>query len=123
MKKTLLPQLQEPEARTAVAEALTALFERWQLHEVNQAQLLGLTSVLQLKQKIIQADSQTMERAGHLLGLDRALNKRYSMDPERGDRWIFTPNDYLNGFTPLSIMLENGLLGIASIRTVAESGH
>jgi len=121
MKKTLLPELEDPEARAAVAEALMALFARWQLHEVNQAQLLGLTSVLDLKQKIIQADDETMERAGHLLAIDRALQQRYVGQPERRDRWVFVANDYLNGLTPLSIMLEDGLQGIMSIRGMAES--
>lgn len=123
MKKTLLPELQEPEARAAVAEALMALFGRWQLHEVNQAQLLGLSSVLDLRQKLIQADSETMERAGHLLAMDRALQQRFVTQPERSDRWIFTTNDFLGGLTPLSIMLENGIQGIISIRGIAESKH
>jgi len=123
MKKTLLPELQEPEARAAVAEALMGLFERWQLHEVNQAQLLGLTSVLDLKRKIIDANTETMERAGHLLAIDRALRQRFMAQPERRDRWIFTANDFLTGLTPISIMLEDGLKGIMSIRGMAESQH
>ena len=123
MKETLLPELQEPEARAAVAEALMALFERWQLHEVNQAQLLGLSSAVELKQKIIQADSDTMERVGYLLTIDRALLKRFPYQPEQRDLWIFATSDHLNGLTPLSIMLENGLQGIMSISDLAELKH
>lgn len=123
MKKSLLPELHEPEARAAVAEVLKALFDRWQLHEVNQAQLLGLSSGIELKQKIIQANTETMERAGNLLAIDRALLKRFPNQPERHDRWVFTANDHLDGLTPLSIMLENGLRGILSIRALAELRH
>jgi myo-inositol catabolism protein IolC len=123
VNKTLLPELQDPEARIAVAEALLALFERWQLHEVNQAQLLGLNSVKGLKQKIVQAETETMERAGYLLAIDRALRQRTAAQAEREKNWIFTPNDYLSGLTPLSIMLEDGLQGIMSIRDMAESKH
>ena len=123
MSKSLLPELQDPEARIAVAEALLALFERWRLHEVNQAQLLGLKSVKGLKQKIVQAETETMERAGHLLAIDRALRQRTAGQVEREQNWIIIPNDYLSGLTPLSIMLEDGLKGIMSIRDMAESKH
>ena len=121
MKKTLLPQLEDSEAREAVAEALIALFARWDLHEVNQAQLLDLSSMLDLKQKLLQADSNTMERAGYLLAIDRALLKRYPSEPEKRDKWVFTANDNLDGLTPLAVMLEKGVPGIEVIKVLAES--
>lgn len=121
MKETLLPELTDPEARTAVAEALGALFQRWGIHEVNQAQLLALTSVMDLKGKILEANSVTMERAGHILAIDRALRKRYPYQSMQRDQWIFTTNEKLDHLTPLSVMLKKGLPGIKVIRELVET--
>jgi hypothetical protein len=122
MTDTLLPQLEDPEAREAVAEALMALFTRWGLHEVNQAQLLGLASVYELKRKIVTADSNTMERAGYLLAVDRALLKQFPLQSGKRDRWIFTGNARLGGLTPFAVMLEKGVPGIVLIKNLVESG-
>lgn len=122
MTETLLPQLEDPEAREAVAEALMALFARWGLHEVNQAQLLGLTSVYELKRKIVAAGTNTMERAGYLLAVDRALLKLFPTQPGKRDRWIFTGNARLSGLTPLAVMLEKGVPGFILIKKLVESG-
>jgi hypothetical protein len=122
MTETLLPQLEDPEAREAVAEALMALFARWGLHEVNQAQLLGLSTVYQLKRKIVDAGSDTMERAGYLLAVDRALLKQFPSRPGKRDRWIFTGNVRLGGLTPLAVMLEKGVPGMILIKKLVESG-
>lgn len=120
MTDTLLPQLEDPEAREAVAEALMALFARWDLHEVNQAQLLGLSSVYELKRKMVEASSDTMERAGYLLAVDRALLKQFPAQPGKRDRWIFTRNAKLGGLTPLAVMLEQGVPGIILVKELVE---
>lgn len=122
MAETLLPQLEDPEARKAVAEALMVLFARWGLHEVNQAQLLDLPSVYELKRKIVDAGSDTMERAGYLLAVDRALLKQFPSQPGKRDRWIFSGNAQLGGLTPLAVMLEKGVPGIILIKKLVESG-
>lgn len=122
MPQTLLPQLEDPEARKAVAEAVMALLARWGLHEVNQARLLGLPTVFELKRKIVDADSQTMERIGYLLAIDRALLKRFPYEPGKRDRWVFTANEHLDGLTPLSLMLEKQVKGLIVVRALAESG-
>ena len=121
MSDTLLPQLKEPDARDAVAEAVMALFARWGLHEVNQAQLLSLSSVSKFKHKIRQANTDTMVRLGNLLAIDRALFKRFPADSGRRDQWIFTANENLEGLTPLAVMLDKGLAGIEVVRGLAEA--
>ena len=122
MTETLLPQLEDPEAREAVAEALMALLVRWDLHEVNQAHLLGLSTVYDLKRKIVAARFETMERAGYLLAIDRALLQRFPSQPGMRDRWIFTGNARLDGLTPLAVMLEKGVPGMIVIKKLLESG-
>ena len=122
MQDTLLPQLEDPEARKAVAEAVLALFNRWNLHEVNQARLLGIPTVIELKRKIVDADTDTMERIGYLLAIDRALLKHYPLESRERDRWIFTANEHLHGLTPLSVMLEKGIAGLVVVKALIVSG-
>jgi hypothetical protein len=120
--ETLLPQLKDPEAREAVADAVMALLNRWGLHEVNQARLLGLTSIVDCKRKIAAADSTSMERAGYLLAIERALLKRFPGQAHKHDEWIFLRHDRLAGLAPLSIMLEKGVPGMILVKKLAESG-
>jgi hypothetical protein len=121
--KTLLPELKSPETRHAVAEVLIAQFERWDVHALNRASLLGLTGTMVLDpDHPLPEDPAVLERAGHLLAIDRALLKRYPYQPERRDHWITHPNAKLDGKTPLELMLEGGVPAIREVRVLAESG-
>lgn len=122
MADTLLPQLEDPEAREAVADAVLALLIRWGLHEVNQARLLDLNSVVECKREIMAADSTTMERAGYLLAIERALLKRFPAQVQKRDEWIFMRHERLADLSPISIMLEKGMSGMILVKKLAESG-
>ena len=122
MTKTLLPELHDKEARQAIAESVLSLLQRWNLHEINQSELLGLPSIVEVYQRKLQtANAETMTRIGHILAIDRALQKRFPHEPARRDQWIFSPNMSLNDETPLSTMLKSGLPGILLVRNLIES--
>ena len=120
--ETLVPELKDPETRKALAEVIIAQFERWKLHEVNQAMLLGLSEVTELRQgKPLPDDQAVLEHVGHLLAIDRALLKLYPYQPERRARWISSPQPRLGGRTPLEAMLGGGIQGIKEVRAAVES--
>jgi len=121
MVETLLPQIKDPEARRAIVDAIFALFARWHLHEINQAQLLGIGSVSDLKQyKFPTDDAAVLTRMGDLLAIDRALLKYFPYQPTARDLWITIPQDRLDGEVPLAIMLAQGSIGISKVRQFAE---
>jgi hypothetical protein len=121
MTDTLLPQLEDPEARKALVEAIFALFERWHVHELNQARLLGIDSVSDIKNNKFPDDaSQVLENIGQLLAIDRALLKFFPYEPTARDQWIFVPQPKLENETPLTIMLEQGIEGIRKVRELLE---
>lgn len=121
MKKTLLPELEDAESRRAIAEVIIELLQRWELHEINQACLLGLPSIVELREgKLLMADKNVMQRVGHLLAIHRALQKKFPNQPLQRDHWVLTPNASLNNDIPLSVMLDKGLDGILLVRELVE---
>ena len=122
MVETLLPEIKDPGARRAIVDAVFALFDRWHLHEINQAQLLDIEKVTELKQYTFPTDdASVLTRMGDLLAIDRALYKYFPYQPTARDLWITLPKDDLDGETPLAIMLAQGSTGISKIRRFAES--
>jgi hypothetical protein len=121
MSQTFLPQLNSIENRKLIAEILVELFKQWELHELNQAELLGLKSMAKLKHGNPLPDTgHILERAGHLLAIHRALIKLYPTQENKRNQWITRANLEFNHTTPLKIMLEEELDGIKKVREFVE---
>ena len=122
MPETRLQELRDPEARQAVIEAASALFKRWELHPVNQAALLGVADMTDLKDAGLLSDgSSVFKRIGHLLAIDRALLKHFPYQATTRDRWVWQELPQLHGLTPMAFMLQEGLEGIKQVRQMLES--
>lgn len=121
MLKTWLPEVKDMETRRALTVAVLALFASWQLHEVNQAELLGLRDISGLRTgEPLPEDAEVLERAGHLLAIGRALRKAYPKQLSKRTNWISSPHEKLFGATPLQYMLAGDVETIRRIRTLAE---
>ena len=121
MQKTWLPEVRDEETRLALAVAILALFTSWQLHEVNQAALLGIRDVSSLRAgEPLPEDEAVLERAGHLLAIGRALRSAFPNQLSPRTHWISSPNDNLFGATPLQYMLAGDVETIRKIRALAE---
>ena len=121
MNETLIPELNEPEALKALTEVITALLNRWGLHEVNQAALLNVTDMSRFKLgEPLPKDQAVLERTGYLLAIDRALKTLHPYTPRSRDRWISTPQAKFDGRSPLQVMLAEGIEGIKEIRRNVE---
>ena len=120
MSETWLPLLQTAEARRAVAEALLMIFERWGLDEDQQAELLGLPDIRPLQSgQALPDTARTLERAGHLLAIDRELHRLYPDDQAMADGWVIYHHSALDWSSPLAVMLT-GLDGIKKVRALLE---
>jgi hypothetical protein len=121
MQKTWLPEVKDEETRRALAVAVLALFASWQLHEVNQAALLGMRDVSCLRAgEPLPEDAAVLERAGHLLAIGRALRKAFPNQLSRRTQWVSSPHEKLFGATPLQYMLAGDVETISQIRALAE---
>ena len=121
MQKTWLPEVKDPETRRALSVAILALFASWQLHEVNQAALLGMRDVSSLHNgEPLPENAEVMERAGHLLAIGRALRKAFPNNLSQRTHWVSIANEKLFGATPLQYMLAGDIETIRQIRALAE---
>lgn len=119
---TSLPQLADEGTRQDLARVLTALFERWDLPTDVQLSLLGLSpesrKLLGLYRRGgrgLPASRDALDRAGYLLGMHKALRLLFPENPTLRYGWIRMRNRQLDGRTPLEVMLEEGLVGLARI--------
>lgn len=121
MTRTLLPEVHSAETRLALAEAVLAVLGGWGVAPAKQAALLGLADTTPLHQgQPLPANPATLERAGHLLGIERALKRRYPGDAAGAHAWLMLPVEELGGQPPLRVMLD-GVDGIKRVRSLLEA--
>ena len=109
-------------SRERLARVVVQLLEHWRLSAVDQATLLGLsansrTTVARYRRGEPLADSpDLLARAGHLLGIHKALRILFPHDLELVYRWVSAPNRRFGGEAPLAVMRRHGYEGILAVR-------
>jgi transcriptional regulator with XRE-family HTH domain len=108
-------------SRERLAKLVVSLLDRWQLPPNDQAALLGLSAqsrstVARYRRGEPLADSaDLLARAGHLLGIHKALRILFPHDLDLAYRWISAPNRRF-GASPLEVMKRHGYEGILAVR-------
>jgi hypothetical protein len=121
MTRTLLPELHSHETRLALAEAVLAVLGEWGVAPATQVELLGLAGAAAPSPgQPLPADPAVLERAGHLLGIERALKRRPPDAPAERHAWLMLPAAELAGRPPLRVMLD-GAAGIRRVRELLEA--
>jgi transcriptional regulator with XRE-family HTH domain len=109
-------------SRERLAKLVVALMDHWQLALPDQAALLGLSAqsrstIARYRKGEPFADSaDLLARAGHLLGIHKALRILCPHDRHLAYRWISAPNRRFGGVAPLEIMKSYGYEGILAVR-------
>jgi hypothetical protein len=109
-------------SRERLARVVAQLLERWKLSAVDQATLLGLSAnsrstIARYRRGEPLADSPDLiARAGHLLGIHKALRIIFPHDRDLAYRWVSAPNRRFGGEPPLAIMRRHGYEGILAVR-------
>jgi hypothetical protein len=113
--------LRSRSSRERLARMVVSLLEHWKLGPNDQAALLGLSAqsrstIARYRRGEPLADSaDLLSRAGHLLGMHKALRILFPQDLDLAYRWVTTPNRRF-GATPLEIMKRHGYEGILAVR-------
>ena len=109
-------------SRERLARMVVSLLDHWKLAPNDQAALLGLSAqsrstIARYRRGEPLADSaDLLSRAGHLLGIHKALRILFPHDLELAYRWVSAPNRRFGGATPLELMKRHGYEGILAVR-------
>ncbi|WP_428312041.1 antitoxin Xre-like helix-turn-helix domain-containing protein [Hydrocarboniphaga sp.] len=112
----------DKDERSRLARMVTRLFEHWGVDTSAQAELLGLsggsrTAVSRYRRGTPLPESRDLiDRVGNLFGIHKSLRLLYPHNPELVYGWPSLRNATLDNYTPLEIMVEQGLPGIVAIR-------
>jgi len=115
------PDLKTRESRTQLARMIVQLLDHWQLNATDQSLLLGLSSqsrstLARYRRGEPLADSaDLLARAGHLLGIHKALRILFPHDRDLAYRWVSAPNRRFGERAPLEIM-KQGFEGLLAVR-------
>ena len=113
--------LRARESRTALARMIVQLLDHWQLGAADQAVLLGLSgqsrsTLARYRRGEPLADSaDLLARAGHLLGIHKALRILFPHDRDLAYRWVAAPNRRFGERAPLDLM-KQGFEGLLAVR-------
>jgi transcriptional regulator with XRE-family HTH domain len=107
--------------RERLARMVAALLDHWELSPNDQAVLLGLSTqsrstISRYRRGEPLADSaDLLARAGHLLGIHKALRILFPHDRDLAYRWVSAPNRRFGERAPLEIM-KQGFEGLLAVR-------
>jgi hypothetical protein len=108
-------------SREKLARMVVRLFEHWNLAAPDQAALLGLSAgsratVARYRKGEPFGDSaDLLARAGHLLGIHKALRILFPQDRDLAYRWVSAPNRRFGDRPPLEVM-KQGFEGLLAVR-------
>lgn len=108
-------------SREGLAKMVVSLLDHWKLPLNDQAVLLGLSAqsrstIARYRRGEPFADNaDLLARAGHLLGIHKALRIMLPHDRDLAYRWISAPNRRFGERAPLEIM-KQGFEGLLAVR-------
>lgn len=109
---------------TAMARAITNLFDRWQLSDVEACEILGgmaaRTWARWKKGEIGRVDRDLAMRMSILLGIHKGLRYMFTA-PQRGYEWIKKANKAFGGKSALEVMLQGSMFDLARVRSYLDA--
>lgn len=116
------------ESRKKLAKLITHLFEKWGLDTATQLNLLGLSVTsrallgpYRMGTKPLPNTRDQFDRIGWLLAIHKALRLLYPYNEELRYHWIMHKNRAFHNQTPLELMVEEGIIGLAKVARYLDS--
>ena len=108
--------------RQRLTNMVLRLFELWGLAPADQSSMLGLstagrTTLARYRKgtSVLAANDDLLGRAGHLLGIHKALRMIFPQNKELAYRWVTQPNKRFSGQKPIDVM-KQGYEGLLAVR-------
>lgn len=117
-----VPDLTNEVTRRHLARVIATLFEKWELPTETQLALLGMSpesrkvlAQYRRGERSLPNSRDTLDRAGYLLGVHKALRLLFPEDTDLRYQWVQRRNRLLGERTPLEVMVDDGLVGLARV--------
>ena len=107
--------------RKALASMLMRLFDHWQLSTEEQLDALGFSTnnravlARYRRGEAIAASRDTLERAGHLLGIHKNTRLLFPHNRDLAYAWIKTRNRAFDQRSPIDVIREFGFAGLLMV--------
>nr|WP_246551384.1 MbcA/ParS/Xre antitoxin family protein [Geobacter hydrogenophilus] len=104
-----------------MAKIIMKLFTHWGLSTADQLELLGLSPKSRgllaryAKGEALPEGRDSLDRVGYLLAIHKSLRLLYPYNPEIRYSWVNRRNTAFNNLTPLAVMKEQGIIGLARV--------
>ncbi len=121
-----VPGLDAPVSRAALARLVTRLFNNWSLDQAEQLELLGLCtrSTARLRRfhrgAAVRISRDMLDRIGWLLSIYKTLYLLYPHNEQLRRAWMKRRNFVFENHTPIEVMRDGGLIGIARVARYLE---
>jgi len=109
-------------SRAGLARMTTRLFRLWGLSSADQLNLLGMQERCRYRlsryrhgKAALPGSRDIIDRVGWLMSIHESLGVLYPQNPEIKYSWINCRNKRFDNYTPLEVMREQGLIGIAKV--------
>ncbi|MFP5348257.1 MAG: antitoxin Xre/MbcA/ParS toxin-binding domain-containing protein [Gammaproteobacteria bacterium] len=109
--------------RVQIARLIVTLLDDWGVRPADQITLLALPadtpprSMRRYRDNTpLPEDPAIAERVEHLVGIADALRTTFPRNANMGSIWLHRRNQRFGNRTPLATMLEDGLLGLITVR-------
>lgn len=123
-----LPDLAAESTRRDLARVATSLLDKWNVSRELRLALLGLNnensvalSNYEQGVRALAESTAVLDRIGHLLNIHKGLQVLFPESPELRFGWLELRNKRLDGKTPLQVITEEGVMGLASVAQLIES--
>lgn len=113
--------------RDRIRKMLLTLFEHWKLSSENQLGVLGCSKefyeqLIRSPEEVALFDNGDLfERADLLLVINKSLHRLFPQNRNLANLWMTAPNQFFNGFTPISVVQERGIQGLYAVRDYLDS--
>jgi len=117
------------EERLQLARGILGMLDEWGVSAKDQLVLLGLTNmkpreVVRLREsRPLPNEPEVMQRVEHLISIADALRTTYPFSKRMGKLWMHKPHRKFRQRSPVTTMVEDGIVGIISVRSYLDCSY
>lgn len=111
------------EERLELTRGILNMLDDWEIEAKDQLALLGLRDVPSREVRRLREsrplpdEPEVMQRVEHLICIADALRTTYPFSQRMGRLWMHKPNRKFRQRSPVTTMVEDGMVGIISVRS------